>query len=518
MGSQQLETLTHIKTIISPPSQSAISNLEIYLSLYWENFDKLFPLIHRGTYIKNQNLLLTFAMAAIGTQYRPDPEARYHGVEFHVYCAKTILLALDWTIPVMQAVLITEIFTRFRGKKATVRLSLQFEELYSRLLARSYPKSEINTINTNTSTCAGLTDHFNTRTRSRDIQSDWLLWVDTESRQRLLCLCFIFDIHQAMFHQQKRAKSCVNHIVLYAPCSEVLWESTNAADWAMNETGDNAGQSLHLLQHQFTKEHYFELSHFARSLILCSLTSQLSSRVGSDYHYLNDFEIHKTNPTILELVTLPLALPMVYTYVALYHTPLRDLLAVSGDTWVFNQKITHPNHFREAQSRLKIWSSSLAAATAAHYACRVLLSEFSAPCYPFSENNTMQHSLDLSHYWSLNVAALICWAFGHRVSGVRGPSFRNVTDPYTALDSHTYPEAARENVQLKALTYLNCMLELDTKDLLTSRSIVRAETSFIIDAVRTRLEVDSVGGQCMTLVDSICVLKRLRESGREKWF
>ncbi|KAJ8059945.1 hypothetical protein OCU04_011563 [Sclerotinia nivalis] len=454
-------------------------------------------------------------MAAIGTQYRPDPEARYHGVEFHAYCAKTIPLALDWTIPLMQAILITEIFTLFRGKRATVRLSLQFEELYSRLLN---PTSETNTIPTNTSTCAGLTGHFNTRTRSKDIQSNWLLWVDTESRQRILCLCFIFDIHQAMYHQQKRAKSYVDPIVLYTPCSEVLWESTNAADWATNETGDNAGQPLHLLQHQFTKEHHFELSHFARSLLICSLTSQISSRVGSDYHYPSDFEIHNTNPTILELVTLSPASSMVHTYVALYHTPLRDLLAVSGDTWVFTQKITHPNHFREAQSRLKIWSSSPAAATAAHYACRVLLSEFSAPCYPSSDSNTMQHSLDLSHYWSLNVAALICWAFGHRVSGTRGPSFRNVTDPYAALDSNTSPEAAWENVRLKALTYLNSMLELDIKDLLTSKSIMRAETSFIIDAVRTRLEVDSVGGQCMTLVDSICVLKRLRESGSGKWF
>ncbi|KAF7946673.1 hypothetical protein EAE96_009664 [Botrytis aclada] len=133
VGSQQLDTLTNIETIISSPSQSATSNLDTYLSLYWNSFDKQFPIIHRGTYIKNQNLALTFAMAAIGTQYHTNPEARNHGVEFNAYCTNIIPMALEWSIQIMQTILLTEIFTRFRGLKTTVRLSRQFEELYNRV-------------------------------------------------------------------------------------------------------------------------------------------------------------------------------------------------------------------------------------------------------------------------------------------------------------------------------------------------------------------------------------------------
>lgn len=376
------------------------------------------------------------------------------------------------------------------------------------LLNPSYPTSETDTTPINTS----APDHFHSRTRSQDIQSNWLLWVDNESRQRLLCLCFIFDIHQAMYHQQKKAKPYIDPTILYTPCLEDLWESTNAADWATSETGNNAGQPLNIAQHQ----NHTELSHFARSLIICFLTSQLPKRVDPDYHYPNDFQIHHTYPTILELVTLYPASPIVHTYIALYYTPLHDLLAVSGDTWVFSQPITDPNHFFEAKARLKQWSSSLAAAAATHYACRLLLSEFSAPYTP-SENNTTQHSYDLSHYWSLNIAALICWAFGHRVNGNTIIPSRNTSDPFASIDFSTFPKTS-ENVRLKALVYLNSMLEVDIKDLLTSKTTMRGETSFIIDAVLARLEIDSVGGQCMTLVDSICVLKRLGESGRGKWF
>ncbi|KAI9642926.1 hypothetical protein NHQ30_008660 [Ciborinia camelliae] len=516
LGSQQLESLTNIGTIVSSPSQSATSHLDNYLSLYWNNFDKLFPFIHRGTYIQNQNLLLTFAMAAIGTQYHPNPEARKHGVEFQAYCTTSIPSALDWTLQIMQAILLSEIFTRFRGKKTSVRLSRQFEELYNRqLLNPSHPTSEINTTPINTSTSDDLLNDFNTRTRSQDIQSNWLLWVDAESRQRLSSLCFIFDIHQAMYHQQKRAKPYVDFTILHTPCSEVLWELTNAADWAINETENNAGQSVHVVQRQCTQGHHVELSHFAQSLIICFLTSQFPGRVDPDYHYPKDFQMHNIFPT--ELVTLFPKSSMVHTFLALYHTPLRDLLAVSGDTWVFSQKITQQNYFREAQSRLKNWSSSLGAATATHHACRILLSELSTSYIPSADHNTTLHHLDLSHYWSLNVAVLICWAFGHRVSGSSGASSRHGLNTLKDLDFDTSSEAL-ENVRLKALTYLNSMLELDIKELLTSKASMRGETSFIIDAVRTRLEIDSVGDHCMTLVDSICVLKRLGESGRGKWF
>lgn len=133
VGPRQLETSMNMETIISPPSHSATSNLDNYLSLYWNNFDKLYPFIHRGTYIQNQNSLLTFAMAAIGTQYHPNPQARKHGADLHTYCTKTIPSVPDCTLQVMQAILLADIFTCFRGKETTVCLSRQFEELYNRV-------------------------------------------------------------------------------------------------------------------------------------------------------------------------------------------------------------------------------------------------------------------------------------------------------------------------------------------------------------------------------------------------
>ena len=79
--------------------------------------------------------------------------------------------------------------------------------------------------------------------------------------------------------------------------------------------------------------------------------------------------------------------------------------------------------------------------------------------------------------------------------------------------------SSADEAKLKALTYVNSMLELGTERLLTSEAALRGDTVGVIDAVRVRLEIDGVGGKCMMIVDAIGVLKRIKEGGRgNRWF
>ena len=75
-----------------------------------------------------------------------------------------------------------------------------------------------------------------------------------------------------------------------------------------------------------------------------------------------------------------------------------------------------------------------------------------------------------------------------------------------------------DEAKLKALTYINGILELDTEDLLTSKAKMRGDTVGVTDAVRSRLEIEGVGSKCMMIVDAILVLTRIKEGGRGKWF
>jgi hypothetical protein len=61
-----------------------------YMSSYWEHFDRLFPIVHRGTFDTTENSLLSSAMAAIGTQYYNTTDARRKGIELNHLCRGNI--------------------------------------------------------------------------------------------------------------------------------------------------------------------------------------------------------------------------------------------------------------------------------------------------------------------------------------------------------------------------------------------------------------------------------------------
>jgi hypothetical protein len=200
-------------------------------------------------------------------------------------------------------------------------------------------------------------------------------------------------------------------------------------------------------------------------------------------------------------------------YLALSYTPLQDLLAIAGDTWIFGKKITPPSAFHDASIRLKAWSSSPAAAQATLYACRVLSLTLTG------QTNGVECITD---YWGLYVAVLICWAFGHRfqtTAGGSGSISRNSSSE--ALSAMDVDEAHQltDEAQLKALAYIDGMLALDVKDLLQKNTAsLKGDTSGVIATIRQRLERDSVGGACSMLVDCIGVLSKISKTGKGNWF
>lgn len=327
----------------------------------------------------------------------------------------------------------------------------------------------------------------------------------------------MFDVHQAMYHQQCRYKAPTDDLrfLLCLPARDHFWSARNAAEWLAQQP-DHQSQPLRLFEQELSTQGVLNTSSFAQSLLICWLTSDLPSREDSTYR--NDILPRLIHPSIEKLVTLFPNSIQVHTYLALYHTPLHDLLAIAGDTWVFAQKITPPSAFRAAQSRLKVWSTSLAAAHATHYACKVLSKTLTRD-WTSSAGDGLNTTHCISEYWSIYVSALICWAFGHRY---QNPSTASVvtlsrTNSAAAIGGTTVDEAMTDGTaQLKAVRYANDILEFNVNDLLTSKAAVKCDTSGVIDAVRQRLELESVGNKSSLLVDAITVLNKIKEGGRTK--
>jgi hypothetical protein len=87
VGSPHLGALS-INTVITYPAQT--QNLDLYIDSYFQHFHQFFPIIHRPTFDRNEDSLLTSAMAAIGTQYHATSEARVKGSELNESCRKGI--------------------------------------------------------------------------------------------------------------------------------------------------------------------------------------------------------------------------------------------------------------------------------------------------------------------------------------------------------------------------------------------------------------------------------------------
>jgi hypothetical protein len=366
-----------------------------------------------------------------------------------------------------------------------------------------------------------LHDRFNLLDGSQPVEqpgstAQWLHWVLAESRQRLLSACFIFDIHQSLYHQQPRSRALggQSQAFLSLPCLDDLWDASGVTQWHGLYTNYAGSPSVQVSnQSLLAQDPTMVSSPFCQSLLICFWATRipLDERSTSP----NPFRSLSLDDNVKGHIGTLTTSPVAQTYLALHYTPLHDLLAVAADTWIFSQKVTPPQAFQDAQKRLQAWSRTINAAQATYHACQILSLSLSQS----SNHSNFCHTnalVCMSEYWSLYVAALICWAFGHRSQVITksGHSARHVS---TAIDGS---ENSDEAVEGHANAYINGMLAMSVEEMLRSRNPIKGETSGVLEAVGLRLRVEGahVGGRCSMLVDSISVLRKISKSGNAKWF
>ncbi|RDW61082.1 hypothetical protein BP6252_12465 [Coleophoma cylindrospora] len=472
-------------------------SLEDHLANYWDFFDPIFPIIHRRTFEKltqkgTSNILLKAAMAAIGTQYSKQSDVRNKGTEMHEYCKKNLEVWCHWDIQIMQALLLTEMFKIFRARKPSIKYSCQFGALQRRLTHNAIQRQpEIN--NGQIDPCA-----------------DWTTWVDEEARRRLMAGCFIFDVHRSIYLEQQRvlgSSADAMAAMMIMPSSDAQWNAPDASQWKALASASSPYMLPYTLSDEGICSSFMDGRHtFGQTLIICSFASQLPRRHGAEDTQCSDSLANS------QLLSLSKTSSLANTYLAFHYTPVHDLLAVAGESWVFARKLTASSTFTAAQARIRSWVSSLAAAKATRHACRSLQFYLTKKQASLCDLSGQAHSSScVSDYWSLYISALICWAFGYRhntttTTGEARPSTTG-DDPLVARDGYA-----------EALAYTDALLCLSEQSLLTSKDVYLGCTAPILSAVKAILEEDGVGDQTALLVDAIGVLGRILGPNHGKWF
>jgi hypothetical protein len=428
----------------------------------------------------------------------------------------------------MQAIFLWEIFARFRGRKTTVRPSKSFNELYNKVSEIAYlgtillmaPQLDALQIN--------APEHSVPTTLSQDevetnLRAGWTSWLLAEMQRRLMSGCFVLDMQQSVYHEQPTTR-CTQKLqcLPWLPCPEDIWEATSATTWASRLSEHRALQATRVgdpFLANISSNDLRQMPPFSQSILLCAQFSKLPTR--HDVKYPNDYIPHSMHPDLATLIQEFNFNPKTEAFLFFYHTPLQDLLAISGDTWVFSRKITPASAFHASQFRLKTWSVSLAGAAATQHACRVLKAELLQQFHRSAVRDPSEQELGLegciSDYWVLYIATLVCWAFGHRYQAHSYGGSLAGSSSSTELDSSTDVPASSGYAERKAMDYLNAMLDLSVEDLLTSKASVKAESSSLIQVVKQRLEKGE-GGSSGMLLDAIMCLDKIIQGGTGKWF
>jgi hypothetical protein len=96
-------------------------------------------------------------------------------------------------------------------------------------------------------------------------------------------------------------------------------------------------------------------------------------------------------------------------------TPLRSLLIVSGESWIFGKKLDKENEFQAAKEGLRQWvDMGCDSLTALWHATRLLRDRLTFMPGDAIDEISAQFSstLMLHEAWCLYIAALVCWAHG----------------------------------------------------------------------------------------------------------
>lgn len=194
-------------------------SLEIWFELFWTKFNAVYPLIHPSTFDStNADTLLLIAILLLGATYS-DKNAHRLAVCIHDILRPQIFQHAEFTstpsLWVLQTILLVECFGKSRAGQKQHDMSHLFHGLLINLIRRS---------DCQTATEYGSTDP------SDDLQSQWRMAMDVESRKRLAFLCFMWDTQHAVLFSQSLCMSSFE-LKTTLPCGPSVWEAETAEEW-----------------------------------------------------------------------------------------------------------------------------------------------------------------------------------------------------------------------------------------------------------------------------------------------
>ena len=472
------------------------------LEYYWRHFHPLFPVVHRPTFFATKpSPLMASAMVAIGSQYDTRNDAKEYSLA--LLEAATKLLSKRDTINSrsrltdLQTVFLLEVLSKYRSRRASVQVSPRFRSFYASLTqARHW-------ISTNP---LALFSRLRKDHSSEELANAHKFWTERETRRRILQASFILDTQQAMLFEQQPAMLPISSIQIKTqdiksdmpfPCDDELWESSPIEDWVNNATKFNS-VDLSTAADQALSDSPPSFDVFSSRLILSHVVTVPNERKDGE----ETTAILQRN---LDMHGSPSSRFSLHALLTARNTPVRQLLTVSGETWLFGKKVDSEAEFLSAMQDLRQWVEDtrqcLKALWHATSLLRIAFGTSSRPTFDPDHPTYSDRRLNMLHEeWSIYLAALVCWAVGFDASqnspspGVHSSAVSTRSDAFSHSSSSSGLSVATAHAPLldpadadeEMRTYLNSSDVRNPEDLALVDAGILGRTDGLLEVVRTR--------------------------------
>lgn len=180
------------------------------------------------------------------------------------------------------------------------------------------------------------------------IQERWLQWVRLSMKHRLLVSCYLLDSRRSpMLAGDRKSPSSRIHVDnLHFPSHKTLWEARDARQWW------NSVQEYSMMPRCVSEATLGRIAGcydtFQSSFLIEALWGPYSDTSSRPHlaieHLLSEDAFTHQQLAITKLVQL---------------IPLRALLAVSGESWIFGTKVTSREEFANYKVELQTWIAQL---------------------------------------------------------------------------------------------------------------------------------------------------------------
>lgn len=330
---------------------NGFDNEQRYLDAYWDSVHSLWPIVHKPTYdIFTASPLLRASMFALGAQSTGHPTDFSNGRTLHDRCIKvlqkrTIRHSHTYRSCDLQAVLLVEVYSIFRSKRPPLHLSSSFDSAYEALVNDPVANPAL--------TAFAMDPMLGCNTGISALESG----LEQESRKRLLAAYYLLDRHHAtLFGRPISTRVSFSSDILPFPRHQDLWDTMITQQFTPYGYDPDLPPYEFMLQALMAAKASNDTSPeshdvFASMVLLAGLTEEIQ-RSGTAI----DSE-EQTGSFNLVAETSPRARLAYHSTMLCKHTPVRDLLAVAGESWVMVEKMRSQADYSAAQLSIRTWAS-----------------------------------------------------------------------------------------------------------------------------------------------------------------